>query len=259
MSETKCISCGLCVKVCYSKAVDIASGSPVIDESKCNLCDHCAAICPTDAIEVSALPLGPLAGAPFEADEAERFLRYARSVRFYKPDLIGCEDMTKLINIGRYAQTASNTQGISYMVVEGRDKVIKLADLLCEVYETLAKDDPDLAWVAPRVADYKSGNDCILRGAPELILALSENGVRRRQNAQYSLTFIALLAPSMGIGTCWAGIFERFICHEVYGKPFREHLGLPEGTFVDGALMVGYPDVTFRRLAERNPLKLDWF
>lgn len=45
----KCISCGLCVKVCRVGAVSSEDGRITVDQSKCNYCGRCAFGCPTDA------------------------------------------------------------------------------------------------------------------------------------------------------------------------------------------------------------------
>ena len=46
-----CINCGVCEKVCRSKAIKIEDGKVVIDTDKCNYCGRCVFSCPTDAYE----------------------------------------------------------------------------------------------------------------------------------------------------------------------------------------------------------------
>ncbi len=51
-----CINCGLCVKVCRSKAIAIDdNGELTIDRSKCNYCGRCYKTCPTDAWDVESV------------------------------------------------------------------------------------------------------------------------------------------------------------------------------------------------------------
>lgn len=50
-AEERCISCGVCAKVCREKAIRIEDGKIEIDQKKCNYCGRCAFSCPTDAYD----------------------------------------------------------------------------------------------------------------------------------------------------------------------------------------------------------------
>ena len=47
----KCINCGICAKVCRSKAIELQDGDLTLDKSKCNYCGRCTKACPVDAWE----------------------------------------------------------------------------------------------------------------------------------------------------------------------------------------------------------------
>lgn len=49
LEEDKCISCGLCEKVCPNQAITMVDGKPVLDRAKCILEGNCISSCPTDA------------------------------------------------------------------------------------------------------------------------------------------------------------------------------------------------------------------
>mgnify|MGYP002063250414 FL=1 len=73
-----------------------------------------------------------------------------------------------------------------------------------------------------------------------------------RDNARFSLAYAELFAPTLGLGSCWAGFFE--MCSSAYQKEVYDLLGLTEEQMVVGALMVGYPKYYFKRLVDRNSL-----
>ena len=53
LDKTICISCGLCVKSCVPKAIDMGSDSkPVLAAEKCIWCGDCVKVCPTEAWSV---------------------------------------------------------------------------------------------------------------------------------------------------------------------------------------------------------------
>ena len=47
----KCNGCGLCVSVCYCKALIMVNGVvTVVETEECGWCTQCEAVCPTGAI-----------------------------------------------------------------------------------------------------------------------------------------------------------------------------------------------------------------
>ena len=258
-SAGKCTRCERCLDVCgrLRGAIEMTAGGPVLHLDKCNKCGHCVAVCPVDAIDNPLSPRQPEIMPLPSYEQAENYLRSVRSIRLYKPETVPQDKMRKLVDIGRYPQTGGNSQGISYLVLEGRAKVVELIDVFCKAADEFCPKNPDLSWIAGCVRQYReTGYDGLFRGCTSLIFALSKKHDHRKENAYFSLTFIALLAPTMGIGTCWAGIFERLACDPAYAKPFEEYLGIPEDKCIRGALMAGVPDVSFRRLVERDPLDI---
>lgn len=259
----ECIRCGNCVRECHqlARAVTLTETGAKLDLDKCISCGHCMAVCPTDAMVQPKAPQGPLAGEYPKAADMARFLRQPRSVRVFKEGaLVPRDTMAELLDIGRYAQTAVNSQGISYLVLEGRDKMVELGNLYCQTVIDRDICDP-LRPTLPDIAreQLDTGRDIIFRDAPELVVALAdESHPRARDNARFSLTFIALLAPSMGVGTCWGGYFEALAMDERYAPVFHEFLGIPKGKTIGGGMMMGIPDITYRRLPERNPTEVSW-
>ena len=51
VSQTRCVGCGECVKVCDANAITIYNNKAVIDLTNCIECGQCIDACPYDAIE----------------------------------------------------------------------------------------------------------------------------------------------------------------------------------------------------------------
>jgi nitroreductase len=79
---------------------------------------------------------------------------------------------------------------------------------------------------------------------------------RGRENTVFALTYLELYATTLGLGSCWAGLFE--ICAFSGYKPLLELLNIPEGKEITGTVMVGYPQYKYQRLVDRNPLDVTW-
>ena len=100
--------------------------------------------------------------------------------------------------------------------------------------------------------------DTILRDAPSIILTLADNNFYNgRENSILSLSYLELYAPSLDLGSCWAGIFE--ICARSENSPINKIFNIPEKKKITGTVMVGYPKYTYKRFTDRQPLSASFY
>lgn len=257
VKEERCIKCQICMKECPVNYLKMGQNGPEeITTKTCIACGHCVAVCPNTAIDNEKTPFVQQVDSKdfpkLNAQQAEYFLRSRRSIRNYQDKPVPREELTKLINIARLAPTAENSQGISYVVVEDKKLIEKAAEITIQ----MAENSPLRDQVEEAIISYrKDGMDSIFRGAPNLILTIADKDLRSaRDNSVSSLTYLELYAPSLGLGSCWAGIFEY--CAGVENSPMPELFNIPEGKKITGAVMVGYPKYSYRRLVDRNPLEV---
>jgi len=67
---------------------------------------------------------------------------------------------------------------------------------------------------------------------------------------------LELFANTLGIGSAWAGLFE--MCAFSNYPPLLDLFKIPENKLITGAVMVGVPKYSFKRLVDRNPLDVTW-
>jgi len=255
----KCTKCGACVEVCPRRVLEMRENGPFYAGGSCCLCGHCVAVCPTEALENKNCPLENQVSlsdfTPPGASDAQKFLRMRRSVRAFLPEPVPREKMLELIEIARFAQTGSNSQGISYLLVDDEEVIQKAREYAGTFLEGSTFEE---AYPHSFKHYTEIGVDYYLRGAPNLILALSDKGFENgRNNAIFSLTYVELYAPALGLGTCWAGYFEYVAFSK--GNPMDELFSIPENKTIRGAMMVGYPKYHYPRLVDRNPLDYTFF
>lgn len=242
-------------------AISYTGGMTVIDLDRCNRCGHCAAVCPTGEMDNPLSPLQEEVGTPFTPQEALRFLRTPRSVRRFRETLVPKELLRTLLDAGRYPQTSKNSQGVRYHVVRGRERVSQVHDLYFDLVQNLPKDDPDYeTLIHPVKVQAEKGFDALLYDCPQLIFAIYEDGTPfDLRSAQFALTFISLMAPSLNLGTCWSGQLQRLAGRKEFMARFASLIRLKENQRICGCMMVGYPAVTFRRFVARDPLHVSWW
>lgn len=265
VDDENCTACGKCVDECPSDVLALEKDGPfVVLAENCIACGHCVAVCPNKAIDNVRSPLDmQVEMAEFNKinpEEAEFFLRSRRSIRSYKQKPVSREKLLKLVEIANYAPTGSNTQGVSYVIVDNKDILKKASDLTMDYLENSPSIRPALRKIlTPLIGKYhETGEDSVLRSAPALVVATAnKNFTQGRINSISCLTYLELFAPYLDLGSCWAGLFEH--CAMGENSPMLKLLSISNDKLITGAVMVGYPKYQYKRLIERNPVDVKFF
>jgi nitroreductase len=253
------------------------------DETNCNLCGHCIAVCPENAVLHQKLSQDEFTkideeSGQIDADAFIEFLKARRSHRNFLPRKVPDDIFARLFEAARQAPTGSNTQDVQVLVIRDRDKIEKLVDLTMRYYrqlivrvekkvEKLTKAGkpipPDLQWAKRRNPRYmqsiqirESGKDSIFRGAQTVLVFHSRpQSSTPKDNCVIAAHTVVLTAMTLGIGSCYMGLFEDTCNHD---PRVVKELHLPEGNRVYSALALGYPKYVFLRTVYRKPLAIQW-
>ncbi len=261
INEESCIKCGACVEECPEAVIKMGSAGPVeVNADGCIACGHCVAICPKDAFDNSKSPLAMQSEigekSRLSPEEAKNFMRTRRSIRSYKNKPVEREKLNQLVEVANLAPSVHGSHGISYLIVDDKE-TIKAAVEECVNW---VENHPTWSQYLKSVTNrYRENNvDPVLRGAPSIILALEDKDFSLgREGTIIALTYLELFAPSLGLGSCWAGLFELCACSE--DSPIHKYLNLPEEKRITGCVMVGYPKYSYKRFTEKPPLSVSFF
>ena len=142
-------------------------------------------------------------------------IRERRSVRAYLDRPIEESELMSVLEAGRLAPSARNTQEWKFVVV--RDAALK--ERLAEA----ARGQGFVAQAAAVVAACAVQSDHIMScGHPAHLI-----------NLAIAVEHMALAARELGIGSCWIGAFDQDAVKEV--------LGIPDSVVVVQLLVLGYP------------------
>jgi nitroreductase/Pyruvate/2-oxoacid:ferredoxin oxidoreductase delta subunit len=264
VNKDLCTECGACAAVCPAGIIALGENGPEELGSRiCIACGHCVAACPVEALDHTRAPLTGQVSLKdqtrLDAAAAERFLRSRRSIRSYMQEQVPRETLRRVLDIARFASTGGNTQGLSYIVISDKKKLkqISAATLDWMDQEVAAGTERGEYFTGIVRAARETGRDVILRDAPHLIVALCDKAfLRGQENAHFALAYAELFAPTLGVGTCWAGLFMG--CAFSNYAPLLDILDVPSNRKVAGGLMAGYPRYGYYRLVDRNELDVEW-
>ena len=254
-----CVRCGQCVLTCPSGLFtrNSAKDYPAIAEGAdeiCISCHHCVAACPGGGICVDAVSgkdCEPITNEMLPRfDHTANLIRVRRSIRQYARKPLDEQVIAQMLNVVRWAPSAKNGLPVKWIVVKGYEKVHELAGLIIE-------------WMRPNeslkslVAAWDAGGDPVLRGAPCLIVAYTEeSAIWPVVDCAIAVGTLDLCAAAMRLGSCWAGFFTR----AAQNDPTINHwLGLTDNQTVQGGLMLGHiGGEVYRRIPHRPELDLRW-
>jgi len=267
VDPARCQRDGVCVAECPTRIIALRSGDatphvPAEAEEGCRHCGHCVAVCPSGAITLHGtrpeqlarvrtdLSLGP--------EHVAHFLRARRSIRTFTPRPVARETLAALLDIARFAPSASNRQPVTWLIVYDAAEIQRLAGLTADWMRANLPAQPPAAQrnVQRFIDGWDAGLDMICRGAPHLLIACAAADYPwATADCAIALTYVELAAPSFGLGTCWGGIFTNAARQS---QPVQDALALPAGLAVFGALLIGNPRYRYGRVPERNAARILW-
>lgn len=265
IDEARCKRDGICVRECPSVVIQIGvNGLPDIlpgAENSCLDCGHCVAVCPHGALNHRRVPAE---GSPaiktnlrIGEEPALQFLRSRRSIRHYLQKPVEKDVIRRLIEGARYAPTAGNSQMVEWLVISDKSRLREISGLTVDWVREVAKNPQAVAaspYLPVVVAAWEAGFDSVLRDAPALVIASApKEAMNGLVDLTIALTYLDLLAPAMGLGTCWAGLLQGAL---VNTPSLKREIGIPENHTQHYPMMVGYPAFTYHRVPERKAPKI---
>lgn len=263
---TRCIRDGLCALECPQGLIEMEKTGPraVADaEVQCVDCGHCVAICPTGAFDLRSMPAKDCEVAPKgwagTPEQVASLIKGRRSVRNYRPSLVPDETFLRLLEVLRYAPTGVNSQPVKWLVARNPERLRDFKEAVVRwMRSAVEKGNPaaERYQFGRLLAYWDKGRDRIFRGAPHLLVAYSASGDPRGPGScTIALSYAELMAPSLGLGTCWAGYVQLVLSQ---APELQSLLGIPAGHQSNGAMFIGFPRTTFRRIPLRKKLDVTW-
>ncbi len=265
VDKNKCRRDGICAGKCPGLIIQLPEGGfPEIKpgmDAACIECGHCVAVCPHAALSHQKIRIenSPeiLEELKISMRQAEQFLRSRRSIRVYQQKPVDRNTIKRLIEVARCAPTAGNRQLVEWLVLTDASKIKKIAGLTVDWVRQIAKD-PQVAAASPyltmMLAEWDAGFDTVLRNAPVIVVASAPaEAMNGLGDVTLALSYLDLMAPAMGLGTCWAGLLHGAMLNV---PSIREVVGIPANHPHHYPIMLGYSEAKYYRVPERKAPKI---
>jgi nitroreductase len=179
-------------------------------------------------------------------------IRKRRSVRKYKPEQIGDEELETIIEAGRFAPSGGNNQMSHFIVIQNRRM---LDELTAMVEERLAAMETEPAMYKGMIRAIelcrKGGYDFIYR-APTLIVVANHRGYTNAMaDSAVALENMMIAATSLGVGSCWINHL-KWLTDDAKVLETMHGIGLNEDEQICGAVALGYDDQVYAAPLKRT-------
>jgi nitroreductase len=185
-------------------------------------------------------------------------IRNRKSIRRFKHTLVPDEDIKKILDAGRLAPSANNTQPWSFLVIKDQETLKKMAGAVREMVDRMipyAEDEKQ----AQRLGAYKGTYYTFFENAPVVIAVFmvgydagtdallarmgypAEDIKRLRplpglQSVAAAIEHMLLAIHALGYGSCW--MTGPLVAQEA----FEKLLGYGKEKFIAALLPIGVPD-----------------
>jgi nitroreductase len=185
-------------------------------------------------------------------------IRNRKSIRRFKQTSVLDEDVKKILDAGRLAPSANNTQPWSFLVIKDKEILKKMAGAVREMVDRMmpyAEDEKQ----AQRLGSYKGTYYTFFENAPVVIavfmegydagtdkllarMGYSAEDIKRLrplpglQSVAAAIEHMLLAIHALGYGSCW--MTGPLVAQEA----FEKLLGYGEEKFIAALLPIGVPD-----------------
>lgn len=211
----------------------------------------------------------------------EKVILERRSNRKYKDKQVPEALVRRILEAGRFAPSAGNSQPWRFMVIRDQkmiDEMEKYVQLRCKLFKFFLnwRTSPlgKLAWLYSQIGIRLMPNDLhpipfsaitviadgklkLLHGAPTVILIFKDKRGAAKPELDCGICGqnMILAAHSLGLGTCWVGFVELL----KYGTKWRRKLGISFPYDLVEGIALGYPVGNPDGIVERELQEVEWY
>lgn len=187
----------------------------------------------------------------------EEIIKNRRSVRKFNDKPITDDELSTIVEAGRWAPTGGNCQTVHFLVITNKDVLATLRLRVKEAFSVMELSDDQYISIQNSIKLAKQGNYVYDYNAPVLVVVANRRGYPNAiADSACALQNMMLTAESMGIGSCWINQLH-WLDENQHIREYLEPLGLGSDETICGAVALGNYDGTHAR-KPRTGMKADY-
>ena len=172
---------------------------------------------------------------------AWELIQSRRSTRAYKQTAVEREKLEQIIEAGRYAPSGGNSQTTHFIVIQKKEVLDKLAELVKQEFAKMEVEEGMYVSMVHSIETAKKGTYIFHYDAPVLIVTANQKDYGNNiADCACALENMMLMANDLDLGSCWINQL-RWLNENPVLLAYLRDLGLENNERVYGALAVGYP------------------
>lgn len=241
-----------------------------IDYKLCSTCCQCIAICTNSALTWEGNPSREIKTELLpKSENILELLKARRSIRKFRDQQIDEEKLQYICQVAKLAPT--NVYDVELIVITDFNLIKELEHIVINfirkansrlysflpVFKLLKRLTPAVNEIDKVKTLNTLKRESVFHGAPALIMVIADPRISHSElSCQYSLYNMALIAQTMGIGSCISGAAKTILSRN---KEVKRKLSVPKHKKILGVLLLGYSNVRYIRTVEGNNAPVQWF
>ena len=184
-------------------------------------------------------------------------IKQRRSIRKYISKKIPKRLIKEIIEAGRYAPSAHNSQPWRFIVITDSKKIKELSGHIKNWFKRRVLIGKAFGFFNKRIkktlksveSRLFTDQDLFFYNAPLLVIIYSKSERFREIDCACAAQNMMLAARSLGIGSCWIGFADLALNKNRGGM---NELGIPKGCKIIGHIIFGYPAKFPEKALDRN-------
>lgn len=167
-------------------------------------------------------------------------IKTRRSIRRYRPEQIADQELSAILEAGRYAPSGGNNQTNHFVVIQNPKVLEELKKLVAEEFAKMEVAEDTYQSLKSAILLSKKGGYDFTYQAPTLVITANRKGYGNAMaDCAVALENMMLAATAIQVGSCWINQLTWLDENPII-RVFVENLGITEQERICGSLALGY-------------------